>query len=143
MNERGSYGKNGAPRVGQVPVYVERQSPSTAAWIIGVIAAGGAVLWARHQSRQIEQLQSSVGMPHQSFASSLREGARASLRRLSERVRPEPREPRTIALEAIELEAIDLKPIGAPSSDEAEPEPTTVAKSGAKAKQNRHKRRAR
>ena len=90
VNARGQYG---APRVGQLSpqaatVYVEREPSSVIAWILGTIAVGGAVLWARHQSRQIEQLSKTAGLPHQSFASSLRQGAGASLRGLAERAQP-------------------------------------------------------
>jgi len=69
-------------------VYVEREPSSVGAWILGTIAVGGAVLWARHQSRQIEQLYKTAGLPQQSFAEGLRQGAGASLRGLAERVRP-------------------------------------------------------
>lgn len=90
MNDRGQYG---APRVGQSPprattVYVERKPSSVGAWVLGTIAVGGAVLWARHQSRQIEQLYKTAGLPQQGFAEGLRQGAGASLRGLAERVRP-------------------------------------------------------
>jgi len=90
MNSRGQYGSS---RVGQVvpapaAVYVEREPSSVGAWILGTIAVGGAVLWARHQSRQIEQLYKTAGLPQQSFAEGLRQGAGASLRGLAERVRP-------------------------------------------------------
>ena len=90
MNERGQYG---APRVGQIPervttVYVEPEKSSVGSWILATIVAGGAVLWARHQSQQIEQLYKTAGLPHQSFAGSLRQGAGSSLRALAERVKP-------------------------------------------------------
>ena len=100
MNDRGQYGSS---RVGQSPpttVYVAREPSSTATWILGTIAVGGAVLWARHQSQQIEQLYKTAGLPQQSFAAGLRESARslpsrasASLRGLAERVRPKRRAP--------------------------------------------------
>ena len=99
MNERGQYGPS---RVGQIPttVYVEREPSSIGAWILGTIAIGGAVLWARHQSRQIEQLYKTAGLPQQSFATSLRQSAKslpsrasASLHGLAERVRPKRSEP--------------------------------------------------
>lgn len=109
MNERGHYG---SPRVGQAPpatatVYVEREPSSIGVWILGTIAVGGAVLWARHQSRQIEQLYKTADLPQQSFASSLRQGAGASLHSfaeragaslhsLAERARPKRSEPKTI-----------------------------------------------
>ena len=90
MNGRGQYG---APRVGQIvpervtTVYVEPEESSVISWILGTIAVGGAVLWARHQSQQIEQLYKKTGLPHQSFAGSLREGAGSSLRALADRVK--------------------------------------------------------
>lgn len=98
MNDRGQYGGNGSPRVGQIPVYVERKSSSIGTWILGAIATGGAVLWARHQSQQIEQLYKTAGLPHQSFAGSLRQDVKAlpsrasgALHDLAERVRPKRR----------------------------------------------------
>ena len=91
MNARGQYG---SPRVGQMipapaAVYVDREPSSGGALILGKIAVVGAVLlWVRHQSRQIEQLYKTTGLPQQSLASSLRQGAGASLRGLAERVQP-------------------------------------------------------
>ena len=93
MNGRGQYG---APRVGQIvpvpervtTVYVEPEKSSVGSWILATIAVGGAVLWAQHQSQQIEQLYKKAGLPHQSFAGSLRQGAGSSLRALAERVKP-------------------------------------------------------
>ena len=90
MNARGQYGSS---RVGQtIPapaaIYVEREPSSVGAWILGTIAVGSALLWARHQSQQIEQLSKRAGLPHQSFAEGLRQGAGASLRGLAERVKP-------------------------------------------------------
>ena len=91
MSQRGQYGR---AIVGQVPstVYIERASPSVVPWILGTIAVGSAVLWARHQSRQIDQLQKKAGLPDQSFVSSLRQGAGVSLRGLAERVLPAAKE---------------------------------------------------
>lgn len=91
MNDRGQYG---TPRVGQaVPrnttVYVERE-PSSLARILGGIVIVGGALWARHQSKQIEQLYKTSGLPYQSFAGSLRQGAGSTLRGIAERVRPRP-----------------------------------------------------
>lgn len=97
MNERGHYGP---PRVGAVPpqattVYVEGKGASTTAWVLGIAAVGGALLWARHQSQQIEQLYKTSGIPYQTFAGSLRESAKAipsrardAYRGLAARVRP-------------------------------------------------------
>lgn len=95
MSERGHYG---SVRVGQIAppvttVYVERER-STVARILGVIVVIGSVgsaLWTRHQSRQIEQLYKTTGLPYQSFTSSLRQGAGSTLRGLAERVRPQGR----------------------------------------------------
>jgi hypothetical protein len=93
-NDRGQYGKNGETRVGAT-VYVERKSSSIVPWIVGTIAVGGVVLWARHQSKQIEQLYKTAGLPQQSFGADLRQSAKAlpartsaALRGLAERVQP-------------------------------------------------------
>ncbi len=96
-NERGHYGKNGV-RVGQQPhtVYVEREGGhSTIGLLLGAVAIGGAVLYARHQSKQIEQLYKTSGLPYESFTGSLRESARAiptkareAYRGIAARVRP-------------------------------------------------------
>lgn len=97
MNDRGHYGP---PRVGAVPpqpttVYVEGKGASTTAWVLGIAAVGGALLWARHQSQQIEQLYKTSGMSYQTFAGSLRESAKAipsrareAYRGIAARVRP-------------------------------------------------------
>ena len=97
VNARGQYGTS---RVGQLAprattVYLEREPSSIGAWILGTIAIGGSVLWVRHQSQQVEQLYKTAGLPHQSFAGSLRQSARslpsqasASLHGLAEFVRP-------------------------------------------------------
>jgi hypothetical protein len=97
MRERGQYG---SLSVGQIPprattVYVEREPSSIGKWIFGAIAVGGAVLWARHQAKQIEQLYKTTGLPQQSFVADLRASTRslpsrasASLHKLAERVRP-------------------------------------------------------
>ncbi len=101
-NARGQYGM---ARVGQNPpgvttVYVEPKSSSAGTWILGTIAVGGALLWARHQAQQIEQLYKTAGLPQQSFTASLGESvkslpsrASASLHGLAERVRPKRSEP--------------------------------------------------
>ena len=97
MNERGRYGP---ARIGQMlpapaAIYVEREPTSVASWIIGTVAVGGALLWARHQSRQIEHLYKEAGLPYQGFTTSLREGAASSLRGLAERTRPKRLERKT------------------------------------------------
>ena len=84
-NERGQYGKNGQNGVSYVgaqppisTVYVERESStSITAWILGTIAVGGVVLWARHQSKQVAQLYKAAGLPQQSFGADLRQSAKA------------------------------------------------------------------
>jgi hypothetical protein len=71
-NERGNYGSNGL-RIGEAPtVYVERGGMSTGAMLLGAVAIGGAVLYARHQAKQIQQLYKSTGVPYQTFTGSLR-----------------------------------------------------------------------
>jgi hypothetical protein len=40
-------------------------------WIVGGLVVGGAVLWAKHQSDQVDKLYTTVGLPHQSFTESL------------------------------------------------------------------------
>lgn len=82
MNERGYYGRREGPLLGQeiprsMTVYVERESSSTGTWLLGTVAVVGALLWARHQSQQIEQLYKASGLPHQSFTGSLQQSARA------------------------------------------------------------------
>ena len=95
-NERGYYGKNGV-HVGEAArtVYVEREHHSIGKWILGAVAVGGAVLFARHQAKQIEELHKSAGLPYQSLGGSIREGvkelptkARAAYRGIVGRPRP-------------------------------------------------------
>jgi hypothetical protein len=62
MRTRGTYG-TAAPN--------ERGS-SLGVWIVGGLLVGGVVLWAKHQSGQIEKLYSAAGLPHQSFIEDLR-----------------------------------------------------------------------
>ena len=88
MTARGYYGTSAA-YVGQVPtrqstVYVERDR-SNVPWILGALSLGASLLWARHQSRQIEQLYKASGMPYKSFASDLRDSARSVTSRLTSR----------------------------------------------------------
>lgn len=92
MSERGHYGRNGVSRIGQSPqphtIYVEhKQSSSTGAWIVGALAAGGALLWARHQSRQMEAIYKTSGVPYQTFTAGLRESARSIPARAKETFR--------------------------------------------------------
>jgi hypothetical protein len=95
-NDRGHYGNN-VPRVGQDPrtIYVEHKHSSMSGWLLGAVAVGGAILFARHQSRQIEQIYKTSGMPYQTFTGSLRESARAlpvkaraAYREITTRARP-------------------------------------------------------
>ena len=95
-NERGHYGK-AVLLAGETPttVFVERRGLSTVTLILGAIAVGSAVLYARHQSRQIAHLYRTEGQPYQSFAGSLRQDAqelstraRSAYRGLTARVRP-------------------------------------------------------
>lgn len=98
-NERGHYSKNGVSRIGAVvpahpqTIYVAQEHSSTMMWLLGGLAIGGAVLWARHQGKQLEQVSKTAGVPYQSFTSSLRElpsRARETYRSVAERVRPSP-----------------------------------------------------
>ena len=76
-NERGHYGSNNVPRVGEAPtIYVERGHSSIGKWLLGAVAIGGGILIVRHQSQQIERLYKTSGMPYQTFTGSLRETAR-------------------------------------------------------------------
>lgn len=68
-------------------IYVERKT-SAITQVLGVMAVVGAVLWGRHQARQIEQLYKRIDLPQQSFMASLRQDAGSSLRSLANRVRP-------------------------------------------------------
>jgi len=72
-NERGHYGSNGVS-VGQThTVVVERQGGvPIGTLLLGAVAIGGAVLFARYQSRQIKQLNKVSGLPDQTFTESLR-----------------------------------------------------------------------
>lgn len=76
-NDRGHYGNN-VPRVGQDPrtTYDAREHSSIGKWLLGAVAIGGGILFMRHQSRQIEQLYKTGGVPYQTFTGSLRESAR-------------------------------------------------------------------
>ncbi len=66
MNTRGTYG---TPVIGADPY--DRGS-SLGTWIVGGIVVGGAVLWMKHQSDQIEKLYAAAGLPHRSFVEGLR-----------------------------------------------------------------------
>jgi hypothetical protein len=80
-NARGQYGRNGVSVGGEAPrIIVEHGGPSIGTWLIGAVVVGGAVLYARHQSRQIEQLSKSSGVPYQSFTGGLREALPAKAR---------------------------------------------------------------
>lgn len=67
MNERGTYGStllSGDPQ--------EHRGSSLGVWLIGALVAGGAALWAKHQSDQIAKLYATAGLPYQSFSKGLR-----------------------------------------------------------------------
>jgi hypothetical protein len=107
-NGRGQYGNNGVI-VGQAPpttIYVERQSSSIGAWLLGAVVVGGGILYARHQSQQIAQLYKKGGMPYQTFTGSLREAlptrARQTYRAITGYVRPK-KTPAAIAAPAAEV----------------------------------------
>jgi hypothetical protein len=86
-NARGHYGNSrGTARIGQAPstIYVERAPTSTLTWIFGALAVGGAVLWARQQSQQINKLSKKEHVPQPSFGESLRADVKALPARASE-----------------------------------------------------------
>lgn len=69
MCARGTYGRTvvGADPYG-------RSGPSWGTMLLGGLVVGVSVLWAKHQSDQIERLYATAGLPYQGFARSL--GAR-------------------------------------------------------------------
>lgn len=79
VSGRGVYG---APLLGasfpegQGARYADARGTSLGAWLVGGLLVGGAVLWAKHQSSQIEKLYATAGLPHQSFVESLRARSR-------------------------------------------------------------------
>lgn len=95
-NERGQYGRVSIGQSAPNTIYVQREaSSSIGKWLLGAVAIGGAVLWARHQSQQIDRLTQSAGLPRESFTAGLRESARelptrarSAFRSLTGRVRP-------------------------------------------------------
>lgn len=66
MRDRGTYGR---AHVGGDP-HGHRVS-SFGTMILGGLAVGVAVLWAKHQSDQIEKLYATSGLPYEGFARSL------------------------------------------------------------------------
>lgn len=90
MRERGQYG---AVTIGSVP---SDQRHPIAKWVVGGLAIGGVLLWAKYQTDQMNRLYASSGLSHESFVDSLRESARAlpsraseSLRGLARRIAPD------------------------------------------------------
>ena len=77
MNDRGQYGNT--------HVGASSSGGSSKLWWIAVL--GGAVLWGRHQAKQIESLNEAAGLPHQSFWSSVRQDARQLSSATRERLR--------------------------------------------------------
>jgi hypothetical protein len=69
MSQRGVYGK---ASVG-ADVYHVHHGSSLGTWLLGGLAIGGAVLWAKHQADQIDKLSAAAGLPHPSFAHDLRQ----------------------------------------------------------------------
>lgn len=72
-------------------VYVGASSDSGGSsvfgWIVGALVVGGGILWARHQSQQVERLYATSGLPYQSFAGSLRASAGNAMHGIAARVR--------------------------------------------------------
>lgn len=66
MGERGVYGRT---HVGAEPYSPHGSSFGT--MLLGGLAVGVAVLWAKHQSDQIEKLYVTTGLPYDGFARSL------------------------------------------------------------------------
>jgi hypothetical protein len=54
-------------------------------WLLGGLVAGGAVLWAKHQSDQIEKLSATAGLPYQGFTRGLGERTRELVHRFGTR----------------------------------------------------------
>ena len=81
MRERGNYG---TARLGADFSGGGRSSIGT--WIVGGLLVGGAVLWAKHQSSQIEKLYAAASLPHQSFVSSVAETARERIQGIRHRL---------------------------------------------------------
>jgi hypothetical protein len=70
-----SRGVYGVPFVGAD--HSERRGHSLVTWLVGGLVVGGAVLWAKHQSDQIQKLSSAAGVPYEGFGQHMRESARA------------------------------------------------------------------
>lgn len=66
MAERGMYGRG---------CYGYRES-SFGTILVGGLAIGAGLLWAKHQSDQVEKLYSSAGLPYESFGKYLGEGTK-------------------------------------------------------------------
>lgn len=67
MSQRGVYGKT---YLGGTPP--NQGGSSIGAWLLGGLVLGGAVLWAKNQSDQLEKLYTASDLPYQSFPKSLR-----------------------------------------------------------------------
>lgn len=77
MSQRGVYGKKhggtalpGRTFLGATPP--DQRGSSIGTWILGGLVLGGAVLWAKNQSDQLEKLYTESDLPYQSFPKSLR-----------------------------------------------------------------------
>ena len=80
MRGRGQYG----PIVGAAP---GEQGHSIAKWVVGGLAVGGALLWAKYQTDQVNRLYAASGLSHEGFVDSLRDSARALPSRASASLR--------------------------------------------------------
>lgn len=67
MNTRGIYSAS----VINVSGCGHGTASSTGIWVVGSLLVGGALLWANHQSHQIDRLYAAVGLPQQSFVEDL------------------------------------------------------------------------
>jgi hypothetical protein len=83
MNDRGTYGSplvGADPRAYGVPLVLAdpgRRESSAWKWVVGGALVGGAILWARHESKQLARLNERAGLRPQSFMQSAREDVRA------------------------------------------------------------------
>lgn len=76
MSERGTYGRR--VNIGQVVGAAQEQSgTSIGKIVVGTLVVGGAILWLKHQSEQIEKLSAKADVPYESFTESLREDVKA------------------------------------------------------------------
>jgi hypothetical protein len=60
---------------GRPPEHQRGRGSSIGTWIVGGLVVAGAVLWMKHQSKQIAKLYETSGLPYQSFTGNLRSRA--------------------------------------------------------------------